>query len=56
MHNKLKFKSIKAGSQIQISYGNNTNAHLLENYGFLLPEYNPFDAYQFRTVIGTSPE
>ena len=56
MYNSSKTDVLKAGNQLFISYGHHSNAYWIENYGFHLGKDNPYDSFQFRTVIGTAPE
>jgi hypothetical protein len=43
-YNSSSSKTIKAGNQLLINYGNLSNAGLLENYGFI-EENNPYDCF-----------
>jgi hypothetical protein len=38
------------GQQLLFSYGDLSNAHLLENYGFSLTHQNPFDSVSLRLM------
>jgi len=49
-------ESIMPGEQVLYTYGNRSNRYLLEHYGFVLSDENPYASVEFRIIISTNPK